>query len=208
MPTIEPATAPASHGAHGLVRAPVGARKFIAPHALTTISNQELQVPDPANLVHLQFRRFAGCPICNLHLHSFVRRRRELEAANVREVVIFHSSAADLQVHASELPFSVVGDPDKILYAEFGVESSPRAVLDPRAWPAILLGSWRSLLARLRGTSALPPVRPPGGSLGLPADFLIAPDGRLVASKYGSHADDQWSVDDVLTFARSASAQR
>ena len=34
-----------------------------------------------------------------------------------------------------------------------------------------------------------------------PADFLIAQDGRVVASKYGTHADDQWSVDEVLTIA-------
>jgi hypothetical protein len=28
-----------------------------------------LSVPDAGNrLTHLQFRRFAGCPICNLHL--------------------------------------------------------------------------------------------------------------------------------------------
>lgn len=30
-----------------------------------------------------------------------------------------------------------------------------------------------------------------------PADFLIAPDGRVVAGKYGEHADDQWSVDEL-----------
>jgi hypothetical protein len=30
---------------------------------------------------------------------------------------------------------------------------------------------------------------------------LIAPDGRVVACKYGAHADDQWSVDDLLALA-------
>ena len=34
--------------------------------------------------------------------------------------------------------------------------------------------------------------------LGLPADFLIGPDGTLVAAHYGAHADDQWSVDELL----------
>jgi len=29
----------------------------------------------------------------------------------------------------------------------------------------------------------MPPFNPEGGSLGLPADFLIAQDGRIVASK-------------------------
>jgi hypothetical protein len=34
--------------------------------------------------------------------------------------------------------------------------------------------------------------------LGLPADFLIASDGTVIAAKYGQYAYDQWSVDDLL----------
>src|SRR5207245_6655638 len=35
---------------------------------LTASSGQPVTIPDPAgDFVHLQFRRFAGCPICNLH---------------------------------------------------------------------------------------------------------------------------------------------
>ena len=49
----------------------------------------------------------------------------------------------------------------------------------------------------------MPPIRPGGGSLGLPADFLLAVDGQVLACKYGVHADDQWSVDEVLSLARS-----
>jgi len=37
--------------------------------------------------------------------------------------------------------------------------------------------------------------------LGLPADFLIASDGCVVARKYGRHADDQWSVDEIVELA-------
>jgi len=49
---------------------------------------------------------------------------------------------------------------------------------------------------------ALGPVKPTGGRLGLPADFLIAPDGRIAALKYGQHAYDQWTVDELLDHAR------
>ena len=41
-----------------------------------------------------------------------------------------------------------------------------------------------------------------GGHTGLPADFLIAPNGRILACKYGSHANDQWTFDEVLDQAR------
>ena len=47
---------------------------------------------------------------------------------------------------------------------------------------------------------------PAGGSTGLPGDFLIAPDGRVIASKYGEHAYDQWTVDEVLALAMPAPA--
>ena len=42
---------------------------------------------------------------------------------------------------------------------------------------------------------------PKSGSLGLPADFLIASDGRVLACKYGTHAFDQWSVDEILSLS-------
>ena len=47
----------------------------------------------------------------------------------------------------------------------------------------------------------------PGGPLGLPADFLIAPSGRINAVKYGTDAYDQWSVDELLTLAKGVAAQ-
>jgi hypothetical protein len=48
----------------------------------------------------------------------------------------------------------------------------------------------------------LPPFQPQGGSLGLPADFLIAGDGRVLACKYGQHAADHWSVAELLALAQ------
>jgi hypothetical protein len=42
--------------------------------------------------------------------------------------------------------------------------------------------------------------------LGLPADLLIDPAGRVVALRFGRHADDQWSVDDLLPEAARATS--
>jgi len=165
---------------------------------LDTVAGARVQVPDPDRLVHLQFRRFAGCPVCNLHLRSVVTRLPEIEAAGIREVVVFHSAAESLGPYTADLPLDVVADPGRALYREFGVEYGPRALLDPRGWPGIVRAVVAELRAVRRGEHPAPPTRPDGGRLGLPADFLIAPDGRILAAKHGAHVDDQWSVDELL----------
>ena len=180
----------------------------VEPLELMTISGQRIGVPAPDRPTHLQFRRFAGCPVCDLHLSTFSRRHGEIDRAGIREIVLFHSSTVALRPYAEDLPFPVVADPEKRLYAQFGVEADSRALRDPRAWRYILQGVLRSLLRVLRGRQAMPPISPDGGSFGLPADFLIGTDGTLLACKYGEHAYDQWSVDDLLELARTNPGDR
>ncbi|WP_084612480.1 peroxiredoxin-like family protein [Thermocrispum municipale] len=167
---------------------------------LTTIRADRLRVPDPDRLTHLVFRRFAACPICNVHLHSVARRHSEIVAAGVREIVVFHSSVDAMVPHQGSLPFDAVADPDRQLYRQFGVESSMRSVLDPRAWTAwIKPEAWRVGLRELR-SGARQRLRDTN-VLGMPAELLIAPSGTVLAAKYGSHANDQWSVDELLRLA-------
>jgi hypothetical protein len=181
-------------------RIEVGAR--ISPRELEAITGERVPIPDPSGLVHLQLRRFAGCPVCNLHLASIVRRKDELEELGIREVVVFHSSAADLRKYGTDVPLAIVADPDKRLYLELGAEVSVRALLDPRAWCTIVEAIARTAFASFRG-GKLPPFVPGGGRYGLPADFLIDAGGRVIARRYGEHADDQWSVDELLAHARA-----
>ena len=164
------------------------AGELLSPFSLETLSHGRLQVPG-TGLIHLQFRRFAGCPICSLHLRSFARGVSRLEAAGITSVAFFHSSAESLRPYHAELPFPVVPDPERRWYRAFGVERSLRSVLDPRAWAA-----------GVRGLVQAPsnPLVGEGGHLGLPADFLIAPDGRLLDVRYGTHADDQWELEELL----------
>jgi peroxiredoxin len=180
----------------------------VPARTLDTVTGARVQVPHPDHLVHLQFRRFAGCPVCNLHLRSIVNRLADIEAAGIREVVLFHSTAETLRTYTSDLPLDVIADPDRVLYREFGVEYGPRALLDPRGWPTIVRAVARELRAVRRRERPAPPTTPEGGRLGLPADFLIASDGRVLAAKYGAHVDDQWSVDELLALAPSGVRNR
>lgn len=148
---------------------------------LNTITGQPLEVPAPAGRTHVQFRRFVGCPICHLHLRSFADRQKEVADAGITEVVFFHSSADALRGYQALLPFAVVADPDKVQYREFGVEKGLRAVADPRAWASAFRG-YRVALNH-RNDPNYAGVGSTDGTmhLGLPADFLIDPDGTVVA---------------------------
>ena len=192
----------------GRIRMPrlrVGA--LIARQDLLTIFGPSVSVPDPDQLIHLQFRRFAGCPVCNLHLRSFVLRHKEIVAASIAEIIVFHSTAEELLVYEADLPFDVIADPDRELFARFGVESGVRSLLNPLAWLPVLRAVYRSAWGIVRERRPLPPLKPHGGRFGLPADFLIGRDGRVLACKYGAQAYDQWSVDEVLDLARTCKIQ-
>jgi peroxiredoxin len=160
-----------------------------------TVSGKELHVPDSGSLTHLQFRRFVGCPICNTHIRQLIMRADEIKAAGVREVIFFHSTVEEMQPLQEGLPFDLVADAEKVYYKKFGIEASLTYILNGKAIAAAVRGM-------LRGNLTL---KMTGGPLGLPAEFLIEPNGRVRAAKYGRHAYDQWSVDELLEIARGRS---
>ena len=158
---------------------------------LRTVTGREVHVPDGGLLTHLQFRRFVGCPICNTHLAEMMKRAGEIKSAGIHEVIFFHSSSLEMRPLQESVPFDLVADAETNCYKEFGVEKSLASILNLKAITAALQGM-------LNGNVS---VRMTGGPLGLPADFLIEPNGRVLAAKYGQHAYDQWSVDELLALA-------
>lgn len=145
-----------------------------------------------ARFTHIQFRRFSGCPICNTHIGSMISNKQRLDEAGIREVLFFHSSQQEVASFHQDLPFDAIGDKEKRFYRQFGVESS------------LFYLSLAALAAGLQSISrGKIGIQPTGGVLGLPAEFLIAPDGSIKAAHYGKHAYDQWTVDKVLSLAGS-----
>lgn len=181
---------------HTNAKLSVGAQ--VAPFQVETLSHGTQSVPG-AGLTHLQFRRFAGCPVCNLHVQAFARGVGRLEAAGVRTVAFFHSSAEAMRPFQGDLPFAVVPDAERVWYRHFGVEASLGAMLHPRAMWSAMRGMMQVKMNPLAGE---------GGSSGLPADVLLDAQGLVLAVKYGTHADDSWSLDEVLALAERVRADR
>jgi peroxiredoxin len=160
---------------------------------LESVNGEPIEVPDSNRLIHLQFRRFVDCPICNTHIAALRKRAHEIEAAGIKEVIVFHSSAESIRSYQKDIRFFLVGDPEKALYKEFGVKTS-LGFMSLKALGAAMRGMARGHLG----------LRPSGGPLGLPGDFLIAPSGQIKAVKYGTHAYDQWSVDELIALAEAS----
>src|SRR5713101_369663 len=132
---------------------------IVDKRSIETIQSTRIDIPNETQMTHLQFRRFAGCPICHLHLRSFIHRHDELVANQIQEVAVFHSPKKDMVEHHAASPFALVADPTRSLYVAFGVETSPLSILHPGAW-----------LAALKGIATVGPSLPGKGEsyLGLP----------------------------------------
>ncbi|MDQ8202051.1 redoxin domain-containing protein [Pelagicoccus sp. SDUM812003] len=170
-------------------------QSVISCQRLESIEGASLALPSPEHaFTHLQFRRFAGCPICHLHLQQFAARAHEISNQGIQEIVFFHSTPTALRKYSKALPFPLVADWRKRYYRSFGVEASLMSLLHPRA----VLSAARGVLRKGLGLSLK------GGPLGLPADILLDASGTVRAVKYGRHADDQWSVDTLLEIAKNA----
>jgi peroxiredoxin len=91
---------------------------------MEAVTGEAINLPSAKRLVHLQFRRFVDCPICNTHIAEFRKRAQEIEAAGIKEVIVFHSSPKSIRSYQKDVPFLMVGDPKKAFYKGFGVESS------------------------------------------------------------------------------------
>src|SRR5438046_10762530 len=87
---------------------------------LMTIHGEAIRIPDSERLTHLQFRRYAGCPACNVHLRSIARRHAEILAAGMQEIVVFHSRRETMLEFHGGHPLAAIGEPRNLLNAEFG----------------------------------------------------------------------------------------
>lgn len=167
----------------------------ISPESLTSIKGEAVLLPDrQSEFIHVQFRRFAGCPVCNFHLHTMAKRQPELVAQGIKQLVFFHSSEQEMRKYQAQLPFDCVADPQMRHYKKWGVEQSWWAVAHLR----VAISGMRGFLA----TGKLY-KKAENGIRGLPADFLLNAEGKILALHYGKHADDQWSVDELLDMANA-----
>ena len=139
--------------------------------------------------VLLMFLRYASCPMCNLHLRDFANDYAELHDRGLAVLAFFHSRPHAIRAHAGgrHYPFPLVSDPEFRVYRAYGVETSWARLLLSIVYARFYVGFVRSIRHGFWGGVAWQMAK-------MPADFLIGPDGRLVAAHYGRDIGDHLPV--------------
>jgi hypothetical protein len=145
---------------------------------LAASTGQLVTIPDPAgDYVHLQLRRFAGCPICNLHLRSIVTRHDEIRSRD--------PGGRRLPLHRRRIGqargrTAVPADRRPGTSAVSAARRGPPAGLaaEPARFGAAIAGQAAALGNHSTKRGALGPVRPPEAALGCQQIFWSLLTGR------------------------------
>jgi peroxiredoxin len=149
--------------------------------------------------VFIGFFRHAGCPFCNLRVHSLMKIREALLQKNM-EMIFFFESEKDLMLksifHREVSPVPIIADPEKKWYSTYGIENS----LQKSSFSHLTSFIQTALKAKLKN---LPMHLMAGGESfsTIPAEFLL--DENLVIRKihYAKRLNDRLAIETILDFA-------
>lgn len=157
---------------------------FNDPVSLHTFKNKK---------VYLAFMRFAGCPVCNLRVHSLLKQADAFKEKNIEVILIYESSTSTMRLYLEDTtyPFTFVADPGNVLYKNYGVEKS---------WNKLLTSIFKGLLAKVIAGEKLFKKKPKvdGRMNRTEAEFLIDENGQLSIVHYGSFLGDHVPIEKIL----------
>ena len=153
------------------------------------------------NPVWLIFYRYAGCPICNLHLLALSHREEVLKTINLQVVAVFDSPKDSFPKTLAGKPYPdipLIPDPQNRLFNLYKTTQSLSGVIHPK----VATNFFKAMFSGFKQPKI-------DGKIGqMPAHFLIDPEGQLDTIYYGKHAADHipWEkVDDFVERARQVS---
>lgn len=167
---------------------------------LTDIFDREIDLSSYRDKrIFIGFFRHAGCPFCNLRVHSLTKVHEELKAKGMEMIFFFESKKEVLLrsiFHKEVSPIPLISDPQKIHYGAYGLENS--ASISAKSHLTSFVQT--AFKAKMAGV----PIHTmaDGESINtIPAEFLI--DRGLIVKKvhYAQGLNDRLSMDIVRAFA-------
>ena len=147
----------------------------------------------------LGFFRHAGCPFCNLRVHTLQKLYSELKPKNFEKIFFFESKENVIlrsTFHQEVSPIPIISDPEKKYYAMYGLEPSVRK--------AVISHATSFAQTVVKASAAKVPVHmmADGESFStMPAEFLIDKDCIIRKTHYSERLNTRMDVDDIRQFA-------
>lgn len=168
-----------------------------APHITTySVSGKEVVVGDEnEGMIFLAFMRYVSCPVCNYRFHELVQQYKNLQNAGYELIVVYQSEQDQLRAYLAnvEVPFPVIGDPERKLYKKYGLQRS--------TWKMMLSIFNKEFREHRRKGNDLygeNEYERDGARNGLPADFIIDKNGLIQTAYYGKTVSDHLPFDSIL----------
>lgn len=140
----------------------------------------------------IKFHRFSGCPVAQSQIREFIERQKELNTAGIETIIFMHSSTHKIQSNFTETGgLHIIPDPQKTFYQLFGSQFSWKALLSFNSWRFTFASVFQGYFPHFNKFE--------GGITGIPSDFLLDEQSRIVELNYGKHFGDSWTVSDVLS---------
>jgi thioredoxin-dependent peroxiredoxin len=145
----------------------------------------------------LSFYRNVNCPFCNRRVHQIMGNNVRLKDSGVQLIFLFESSNEKLSssvFHEGISPWPLIGDPDKKVYKQYGVEQSTLKMMK-----TMFVANPKQAKKDTKDLN-LPEDKDASMNL-IPADFFIDEDFKIVTAHYGKHLDDHVAIEDLKSFA-------
>lgn len=147
----------------------------------------------------LGFFRNVNCPFCNMRVHELMRMKETLDQQNTQLIVFFESAPkviARSSFHKQISPIPLIGDPEKKVYRQWGVETSMIKTIKT------MFSAANRKAMKEGGKLDLPKEKDTDASMTLiPADFLIEEEFIIQKAHYGHHLNDHIELQEIKGFA-------
>lgn len=178
-------------------------KDVIAPHfKLKDVFGRLINLDDyKGKKVLIGFFRHAGCPFCNLRVHTLTKAHETLRSKGLEMIFFFESKEQVIlrsSFHKGVSPIPIISDPRKEWYNLYGLESSGYKSTISH------ITSFVQTVIKAKSTGVPVHMMADGESFStMPAEFLL--DKNLVVKKlhYSQRLNDRMDVEEIMAFAQS-----
>jgi thioredoxin-dependent peroxiredoxin len=178
-------------------------REVIAPKfKLNDVFGREINLESYKDKkVLIAFFRHAGCPFCNLRVHSLIKVHADLKAKGLEMIFFFESKENVIlrsTFHKDISPIPLISDPTKEVYSKYGLE--------PSGFKSAVSHITSFVQTAIKAKYAGVPLHlmADGESIStMPAEFLLGKGLVVKHLLYSQRLDQRLDIKDIYAFAET-----